>query len=196
MWSRPIAVLVSGFVFGAAATWLNVPPRDHVLHASARRVASLVVNAGAAWAGVAVLGGWLLGSVRRGVLGGPLALVAAVAAYYLLGAVVGSEDPGGSSTLIAFYGCFALLAGPPLGAVGGALRKRNGVGLVAALVLPLGAAVELAWRASSPGLQPDPARPAANLVLFVLALSGAAAAVLAHRRCRGRRAAAGGRAPV
>jgi hypothetical protein len=109
---RVAIATASGLAFGAAATWLNVPPEDYVLDDSARRIASLVVNAGAAWAGMAVLGGWLLGSVRRGLLGGPLALVPAVIAYYVVGSFAGSENPGGSPELIAMFGLVALIAGP------------------------------------------------------------------------------------
>jgi len=181
LWPRWIAVIVSGVAFGAVSTWLNVPCGDVVLDASARRVASLVVNAGAAWAGVAVLGGWLLGSVRQGLLAGPVALVPAVVVYYVLGAAVGSENPGGSADLIVFFSLYALVAGPPLAAVGALLRRRDLVGLVAALVVPVGVCVKLVWR-SSVALPSDPARPAADLVLLALALAGAAAAVTRHLR--------------
>ncbi len=187
MGRRWIAVLLSGVVFGAAATWLNVPPEDHVLAASARRVASLVANAGVAWAGSAVLGGWLLASVRWGLLGGPAALVPAVVVYYVLGAALGSENPGGSPDQILFFGLLALLTGSVLGAVGGLARRRDALGLVAALVLPVGVGLELGWRASAALVVPDPARPTADAVLVLLALAGAAAAVVRYLRARKRR---------
>ncbi len=180
MWLRRVATLVCGLVFGAAATWLNVPPRDYILDASARRVASLVVNSGALWAGTAVLGGWLMGSVRRGFLGGPLALVPAVVVYYLLGAVVGSENADGSPDLVVFFSLVALITGPALGAVGGLIRRRSSLGLVAALVPPPGVGLELAWRSATAELQPDPARRTADLILIALALAAAAAAVIRH----------------
>lgn len=180
MWPRRIAVMVSGIVFGAVSTWLNVPPDDRLLDDGARRVASLVVNAGAVWAGVAVLGGCLLGSVRQGLLGGPLALVPAVVVYYVLGAAVGSENLGGSADLIVFFSLLALVTGLAVGAVGGLIRRRNLLGLVAALVVPLGVCVELVWRSTSVELQPDPARPVANLILLSFALAGAVTAVIRH----------------
>lgn len=178
MVARVMAVVLTGALFGAVATWLNVPPDDFVMDDSPRRVASLVVNAGAAWAGVAVLGGWAMGSVRRALLGGPLALLPAVLAYYALGAVVGSENADGSTDLITFFGLAALVLGPALGAAGGLARRRGALGLVAALVVPVGIGLELVWRSSTGGLPPDPARPAANLILVALAALGVVAAVL------------------
>lgn len=184
MWPRLTVALVVGLLFGATATLLNRPPGDYIFDDSPRRVASLVVNAGAAWAGAGVLGGWLLGSVLRGLVGGPVALVTAVVAYYLLGAVVGSENPDGSADQIVFFCLMALLAGPALGAVGGTIHRRGVAGLIAALVVPLGVCAEKLWRSSSVGLQPDPARPAADTVLLALALAGAAVGVARYLRER------------
>lgn len=183
MWSRLTVAVVVGLLFGAAATLLNTPPNDYILDDSPRRVASLVVNSGAAWAGTGVLGGWLLGSALRGLVGGPVALVAAVVAYYLLGAVVGSENPDGSADQIALFSLISLLAGLVLGAVGGTIRRRDVPGLVAALVVPVGVCAEI-WRSFIVELQPDPARPAADIVLLTLAVAGAAVAVA--RSLRGR----------
>ena len=182
MWSRGIAAVAAGALFGAVSTWLNAPTDSYVLDDSPRRVASLVVNAGAAWSGVAVLGGWVVGSVRRGLLGGPLSLLPAVAVYYLVGAVVRSENPGGSRDLIAYFSLYALVAGPALGAAGGLIRRRGVLGMAAALVVPVGILVELAWRSLTNALPPDPARPVADLILGGLAVIGVAAAVIGRVR--------------
>lgn len=189
VWPRLTVAVVVGLLFGTTATLLNTPLGDYVLDDNPRRVASLVANSGAAWAGSGVLGGWLLGSALRGLAGGPVALVAAVVAYYLLGAVVGSETPDGSAEQIALFSLIALVAGPVLGVVGGAIRRRGALGLMAALVVPLGACAEQIWRSSHVELQPDPARPTANVVLLALALAGAAVAVA--RYARGRRSRRG-----
>lgn len=191
--SRGVVVVLAGALFGAVSTWLNVPPEDYVLDDGSRRVASLVVNAGAAWAGVAVLGGWALGSVRRGLVGGPLALLPAVVVYYALGAVVGSENANGSPDLIAFFGLVALVVGPALGAVGGLVRRRGGLGLAAALVVPVGVGFELVWRSSAAGLPLDPARPVADLILAAAAVSGVVIAVLGRSGHRPSPGAAGSR---
>lgn len=183
-WRRLAASAVVGLLFGAVATLLNVPTGGAVLDDSPQRVASLVVNSGAAWAGTGVLGGWLVGSVVRGLVGGPLTLVAAVVAYYLLGALAGSEHPGGSGEQIILFSVVALVVGPALGAVGGAVRRRDLLGLVAALVAPVGVGAERVWRSSIIGLPPDPARPAADVILIALALVGTVVAMVRWWRTR------------
>ena len=142
LWPRVGGVVALGVVFGTIATLLNTPPADAVLDDSPRRVASLVVNSSAAWAGTAVLGGWLLGSASRRLVGGPVVLIGAVLAYYWLGALAGSENPGGSPDLIARWALVSLLAGPALRAVGGSMRRRDVLGRVSALVVPVGVYVE------------------------------------------------------
>lgn len=184
MGPRLTVAVVVGLLFGTTATLLNAPTGDSVLDDSPRRVASLVVNSGAAWAGAGVLGGWLLGSALRGLAGGPVALVTAVVAYYLLGAAVGSETPDGSADQIVLFSLVALVVGPVLGVVGGTIRRRGVLGLIAALVVPLGVCAEQIWRASSVELQPDPAHPAAKIVLLALALAGTAVAVARYAKGR------------
>lgn len=181
---RLTVAVVVGLLFGTTATLLNAPTGDSVLDDSPRRVASLVVNSGAAWAGAGVLGGWLLGSALRGLAGGPVALVTAVVAYYLLGAAVGSETPDGSADQIVLFSLVALVVGPVLGVVGGTIRRRGVLGLIAALVVPLGVCAEQIWRGSSVELQPDPAHPAAKIVLLALALAGTAVAVARYAKGR------------
>jgi hypothetical protein len=169
--------VVVGVLFGTITTLLNTPPGDYVLDDSPRRVASLVVNSGAAWAAIAVLGGWLVASTSRGLIAGPVALVPAVVSYYLVGAVAGSENSDGSVDQVAYFGLVALLAGPVLGAVGGRMRRPDLVGLVSALVVPLGIYAEKLWRASTVQVQADPARPLADIVLVTLATLGVTIAV-------------------
>jgi hypothetical protein len=77
-----------------------------------------VFNSGAAWAGVAVFGGWLVGSTLRGLIAGPVVLTLAVVSYYLVGAVAGSENPDGSVDQVTYFGLVSVLAGPVLGAAG------------------------------------------------------------------------------
>jgi YD repeat-containing protein len=172
--------VVVGLLFGTITTLLNTPPGDYVLDDSPRRVASLVFNAGAAWAGVAVLGGWLVGSTLRGLIAGPVVLILAVVSYYLAGAVTGSENPDGSVDQVTYFGLASILAGPVLGAAGGRIRRRDVLGLVSALVVPLGVYVETIWRASMVQGQSDPARPLADIVLVTLATVGAAVAVAGY----------------
>jgi hypothetical protein len=177
VWPGVAVAMVVGLLFGTITTLLNTPPADYVLDDSPRRVASLVFNSGAAWAGVAVLGGWLVGSTLRGLIAGPVVLILAVVSYYLVGAVTGSENRGGSADQVAYFGLVSLLAGPVLGAAGGSIRRRDLLGLVSALVVPVGVYVETIWRASIVQVQSDPARPLADIVLVTFATVGAAVAV-------------------
>ena len=190
MWPQMVVAAVVGLLFGTIATLLNTSPGDDVLSDSPRRVASLVANSGAAWAGTAVLGGWLVGSTLRGLIAGPVVLILAVIAYYVVGAAAGTENPDGSVDEITRWALVSLLAGPALGAVGGSLRRRDVLGLVSALVVPLGVFVEHAWRAS---VVADPARQLADIVLVTLASVGVAVAVVRYvigRRSRRREATA------
>ncbi|MFL5839587.1 MAG: DUF6518 family protein [Thermoleophilaceae bacterium] len=189
VWPRVAVAVVVGLLFGTITTLLNAPPGDYVLDDSARRVAGLVLNSGAAWAGMAVLGGWLVGSTLRGLISGPVVLILAVVSYYLVGAVSGSENPDGSVDQVAYFALVAVVAGPLLGAAGGSIRRRDVLGLVSALVVPLGVYAEKIWRASTVQVQPDQARPLADIVLVALATVCAAIAVAHYvigrrsRRC-------------
>ena len=110
------------------------------------RAASMLLNAGWVWAGLAVLGGWLLATPWRGAVAGVVSLISAVAAYYCYGLVLGDRVGLGFSGLSAqvrLWLIMAVLAGPLLG-LAGALAHRCGlVGLIAALVVPVGATVEM-----------------------------------------------------
>ena len=55
----------------------------------------------------------------------PLALIGAVTSYYLVGAVIGSENPDGSADQIVRWSVVALGAGAGLGVVGAAVRSRT-----------------------------------------------------------------------
>jgi hypothetical protein len=177
VWPRVAVVVVLGLLFGTITTLLNAPPEDYVLDDSPRRIASLVVNSGAAWAAMAVLGGWLVASTARGLIAGPVVLILAVVSYYLVGAVAGSENPDGSVDQVSHFGLLGLLAGPVLGAIGGKIRGRDVLGLISALVVPLGVYAEWIWRASTVQVQPDPARPLADIVLVTLAAAVVTVAV-------------------
>ncbi|MCE1180404.1 MAG: hypothetical protein LWW86_15425 [Micrococcales bacterium] len=108
---------------------------------AARFYVSKVVNAGAVWAGLMVLAGWLLRrpapAAVAGVVSGELALVA----HYGLGQLTGIYDSDiWASNLYWFIA--PLLFGVPLGLIGAAARRRDLWGLCAGLVVPLGAVLE------------------------------------------------------
>lgn len=71
-----VACLMLGAVWGALSSFTNA-------EASPFGVAvAVVVNAGWAWAGVAVAAGWVVRTVVRGAAAGVLALIAMTTAYY------------------------------------------------------------------------------------------------------------------
>jgi len=180
-------------VFGTLSTIGGIPPEDFVLTASPLRVGGLVLHGLWLWAGIAVLGGWMATRDRpgrgRAAVGGAAAQVAAVVAYYLVGAAVGSEGPPVSWLEMAIYSGAALVVGPLLGVVGGLSRRTDLVGLLAGLVVPVAGLVELLDPA--PGSPtPDPARAPARLITAALVVALTVAVVLRHRGRRGSAAGA------
>ena len=111
--------------------------------------ANLIFDAGWAWAAVAVLAGWLAsrhageasGSARAALAGG-LALVCATTAYYGVDLLFDGGSWWGWVTRYWLIG--SVLLGPPLGAVGALIRRPGPVGTLAALVVPVGAALQMA----------------------------------------------------
>ncbi len=102
---------------------------------------SKLANSGTAWAGLAILCGWLvrrpLQAAAAGVLGSLLSLVA----HYCLGRLSGIFD----STIWAensfWFVASAIVCGP-LGLLGAVARRFDIWGLVARMVVPLGAVLE------------------------------------------------------
>jgi hypothetical protein len=105
------------------------------------RVLSTMTGAGWAWAALAVGVGWYLGTRRWGAAAGALALTAATTTYYALDNLLRAEPILGSDIWI--WCAAGLLLGPPLGAVGACARRPGLLGLLAALTVPVGAAVQM-----------------------------------------------------
>jgi hypothetical protein len=105
------------------------------------RVISTMTGAGWAWAALAVAVGWYLGTRHWGAAAGALALTAATATYYALDESLRAEPVLDSDIWIW---CVAgLLLGMPLGTVGAYARRAGPLGLLAALTVPAGAAVQM-----------------------------------------------------
>jgi hypothetical protein len=139
--------VVAGVLFGALTSLANVlsSPYGEIGArvagtdlATTSKVLSLLLDAGWSWAALAVAAGWVAGAPVRGALGGLLALVAATVSYYVTDVYL--WDAG--TDMIAW-----LLVGMPLGLVlgtVGALARQPGMtGLIAALIVPTGAAVQM-----------------------------------------------------
>ncbi|WP_331736395.1 DUF6518 family protein (plasmid) [Streptomyces canus] len=139
--------IVAGVVFGALTSLANVlsSPYGEIGArvagtdlAKASKVLSLLLDAGWSWAALAVAVGWVAGSRVRGALGGLLALVAATVSYYVTDLYL--WDAG--TDMMAW-----LVVGVPLGLIlgtVGALARQPGItGLIAALIVPTGAAAQM-----------------------------------------------------
>ncbi|MFJ2897447.1 hypothetical protein ACIO87_21485 [Streptomyces sp. NPDC087218] len=180
--------LAAGAGFGAVTSLVNAlsspyteigAPLKGTPGGKTAKVLSLLLDAGWAWAALAVAAGLLAGTLLRGALAGTLSLIAATAAYYLTDAYVADAE-----SAMAYWAVAALLFGPALGAVGAAVRRPGPVGLCAALTVPLGAAAQMVVMPPRPHLTPTPSIVLAEAVVWTGAVLGV---VLAVRRFRAER---------
>lgn len=171
------AVMV-GLVFGSLTSLANVvsspygPVGVRVVGsavAKAGAVVGLLLDAGWAWAALAVVVGWAVATPARGALGGAAALAAATVSYYVMDAYM--WDAGTDMVVWLVVGVPLGLA---LGAVGALVRRPGLTGLFAALVVPVGAAVQMVVIPPGEGLiDTRPAMTAAGIVWAAAALSAA-----------------------
>jgi hypothetical protein len=190
---------VVGMLLGVADSVVNHVPvmLGEVDIASAERgccsqaaeFAGLILDAGWAWAATAVLAGWWVSrhvrpaaGILRGALTGGLALGFATTSYY--GADVLFDGSAWWGVASRFWLIASVLIGPPLGVVGAAIGLPGPVGVVAALVVPAGAALQMAV------LPPRTAGLMAEPVQWSIWIAAAIATVLVARRFRSRRAVA------
>jgi hypothetical protein len=138
---------------------------------------SLILDSGWAWAALAVAAGWLVSGGLRprtgvcvGALAGCIALLAATATYYC-GELLLTGDFAWS-WIVRFWLVGAVALGLPLGAVGATIRRPGPVGVLAALVVPVGAAANMVV------LPPPKESPVAGLVLLTVWGAAATATVL------------------
>ncbi|MET9919162.1 hypothetical protein ABZZ04_18985 [Streptomyces sp. NPDC006435] len=180
--------LAAGAGFGAVTSLVNAlsspyteigAPLKGTPGGKTAKVLSLLLDAGWAWAALAVAAGLLAGTLVRGALAGTLSLIAATAAYYLTDAYVADAE-----SAMAYWAVAALLFGPALGAVGAAVRRPGPVGLFAALTVPLGAAAQMIVMPPRPHLTLTPSIVLAEAVVWTSAVLGV---VLAVRRFRAQR---------
>lgn len=149
---RVVVSCAIGAAFGAATSfvnWLSTPESAgggtfaDTAWGSMLRVVSHMFDSGWAWAAVAVVAGWWAGTIAWGVLAGPLSLLAATAGYDLANSVQMTGPFTADLGDMPLWGAVSLLAGPLLGAVGACIRIPGVVGLVASLVVPAGAALQM-----------------------------------------------------
>ena len=106
-----------------------------------RLTASQLVNSGVAWAGLMVLAGWLVKYPRQAAAAGVAAGLFSLAAHYAMGQAAGIYT-GEIWELNLNWFLMATVAGAPLGLVGAAAHRADDVGLLARLMVPLGALAE------------------------------------------------------
>ncbi|MFD4946647.1 hypothetical protein ACFWNT_29935 [Streptomyces sp. NPDC058409] len=138
----------------------------------AAKVLSLLMDAGWSWAALAVAVGWLAGTWARGALVGALALFAATGAYYVTDAFV-----WGAGTDMVWWWIVGLPLGLVLGVVGAAIRRPGLIGLLAALTVPVGAAVQMVVLPPRPHLTVTPSIILAEVIVWTAAALGAGWAV-------------------
>jgi Family of unknown function (DUF6518) len=173
--------LTLGAAFGAATSLVNrlATPADAggspiagtALEPIAR-VASLILDSGWAWAALAVAVGWLVGEPRaRAAVAAVLALLAATTAY----SVMDSQPQD-----LYYWGPASVILGPVLGAAGATIRQPGVVGLLASLIVPAGAVLQIVL--TPPGGSGPLVRAEAIWARgIVLAAAALAAALLIHR---------------
>lgn len=135
-------------------------------------VGSLVLDVGWAWAAVAVAAGWLAGGeIVRGAAAGAVSLMSATAAYYFMDSVLRDESAAGYLGEARYWWLASLTLGPFLGAVGAVLVRSGMIGLLAMLIVPVGALVQTLFL--QPGLASN-SRPAALWALVIISAAAVA----------------------
>jgi hypothetical protein len=144
---------------------------------------SLILDAGWAWAAAAVLAGWLVSrhvrpvfGMLRSALAGGLTLVCATSAYY--GADLLFDGGAWWGTTTRYWLIGSVLLGPPLGVAGALIRRPGPTGVVAAFVVPVGAALQMVL------LPPPPESRMADPVRLSIWVVAAVTAVLVVRGIR------------
>ncbi|MBB2901609.1 hypothetical protein FHR75_002424 [Kineococcus radiotolerans] len=170
--SRPLVVLALATGFGALNAALDLSSSPEA------RFGGSLLNAGWAWAGLAVLAGALVRTPRRAAAAGWLATSAALLAFALADALLRAVAPAATLRGDATWWAASLLVCPVLGFLGSRVRDPGPLGLLARLLVPLGAALEAL--VLPPGPAGDPVAVAARAATWLLAAAGALAA-LRHR---------------
>ena len=143
-----------------------------------RLVFSYLLSSGTAWAGLPVLAGWLVTDRWRSMLAGTFAAELSLVVHYETGMLIGVFDAGIWADN-AYWFFFGLLCAP-LGMVGALARRADLWGLLARLVVPVGALLEPFHRGvfTAPAILPWPKRVAPAISGAVLVAAGVTGAVL------------------
>ena len=152
-----------------------------------RSAVSKLVNSGTVWAGLPVLAGWLVRRRVQAAAAGIVACLIALVVHYSVGQVFGQFD---SAVWVEnwFWVVLAVVVGGPLGLVGAAARRIDRWGLLARLVVPVGAVLEPFYVGmfTMPAILPWPTRVSSIVSGGVLLIAGTAAGAAVFLR-QGRR---------
>ncbi|GAB3261799.1 hypothetical protein GCM10027425_25400 [Alteromonas gracilis] len=121
-------------------TTAQLEGRDELLNA-VRKSATRVLNSGTVWAGLSVLAGWLVRRPALAAAAGAGAGLLALLVHYGAGVALGVFGTDAFSSNATWFAA-AVVAGPALGLVGAAARRTEALGLLARLVVPVGAVLE------------------------------------------------------
>ncbi len=179
-----------GAGFGASTSLVNAlsspysplgTPISGTVWAGAAKVLSLLMDAGWAWAALAVATGWLARTWARGASAGALALIAATTAYYAMDAFSRDEPLAWYGSELVLWWAASVVFGTMLGVVGSAVRRPGPVGLLAALTVPVGAAAQMILMPPRPHLTLTPGIVMAEVIVWTAAAVGAGWAVYRFR---------------
>lgn len=115
-------------------------------YADVWRLPAVLLNAGATWAALAFLCGYLARRTGWAMVAGAVGLISAVVSYYAFGSVFGDRigvDVGNLLGALRYWLVGGLIVGPLLGLAGALARRPGALGFVAALTVPVGTLAEL-----------------------------------------------------
>ncbi len=128
--------------------------------ASVAEIVTLLLDAGWAWAALAVAAGALAGTRTSGAAAGAVALIAATTTYYITDSILREEPLAWYGPELLQWSIAGVVLGLPLGVVGASIKHAGVIGLLAGLTVPAGAAVQmivLPPRSGAPGASPTTA---------------------------------------
>ncbi|WP_141579200.1 hypothetical protein [Actinomadura sp. WMMA1423] len=197
-----VAAMATGAAFGAGTSLINDlsseygtfgPRLADTSVAPALKVLSILLDAGWAWAALAVLMGWYASAGRgakraalRGAARGALALLAASVAYFCADAPLRGESLSSHLIEMVLWSIASVVLGPLLGAIGSQIGRKGLIGMLAGLVVPAGAVVQTLWL-DVPALVRTGSDTAAEIIIWITAAATAAFVVARAFRTWGSR---------
>lgn len=152
MGSRVLGAVIAGALFGVLVSLVNAASSPYTslgasltgtALATPLQVLSQMIGIGWAWAALGVVAGWWTRTLVRSGAAGALALLGAVVTYYVSDSVLLEQPVTDFAGELVLWGVASMVVGAPLGLIGALTHHRGLLGLMAALVVPAGAALQL-----------------------------------------------------